>query len=64
MAVATNSRKGYFKIVMDALNVRKYFNVELTAQDNKKGKPDPEIYIISKSCRYEGNRHCYYALKI
>lgn len=45
MAVATSSRRFYFDFIMDTFTLRKYFLVTLTADDIRKGKPDPEIYL-------------------
>ncbi len=45
MAVATSSRRFYFDFIIGALNFKKYFPISLTADDIKKGKPDPEIYL-------------------
>lgn len=45
MAVATSSRNRYVNLILDELNIRKYFKTILTAEDITKGKPDPEIYL-------------------
>ncbi|MEK7450364.1 MAG: HAD family phosphatase [Patescibacteria group bacterium] len=47
MAIATNSRNRYFNFIMDGLGIRKYFKVTVTAEDITKGKPDPEIYLMT-----------------
>ncbi|NTU46883.1 HAD family phosphatase [Candidatus Roizmanbacteria bacterium] len=46
-AIATGSRQRYFNFIMDGLQIRKYFNTFVTANDINKGKPDPEIYLKS-----------------
>lgn len=45
LAISTGSPKKYMDIVLDTLNIRKYFTVLQTSDTIKKGKPDPEIYL-------------------
>lgn len=48
-AIATSARWPYTNFVLDTLNIRKYFNAVVTAEDIQKGKPDPEIYVKAAS---------------
>lgn len=45
VAIATSARWPYTNFILDGLNIRKYFKEIVTAEDIKKGKPDPEIYL-------------------
>lgn len=45
LAIATSSRRRYFQFVMDTLNIGKFFQVAVTAEDIERGKPAPEIYL-------------------
>jgi beta-phosphoglucomutase len=45
MALATGAGKDKLDFVFSRLDFKKYFNVILTSEDVKKGKPDPEIFL-------------------
>lgn len=45
IAIATSSRRTYLNFILDELNIRKYFQTILSAEDIKYGKPHPEIYL-------------------
>lgn len=46
-AVATSSKKAQQKLIFDKLGIEKCFNVFVHGEDVKKGKPDPEIYLLA-----------------
>lgn len=45
IALATSSEKVFVEIVLKRFNLEKYFDCLVTADDIKKGKPDPEIFL-------------------
>ena len=45
VALATSSRKVKMEMVMKKLDLLHFFDVIITAEDVKKGKPEPEIFI-------------------
>jgi HAD superfamily hydrolase (TIGR01509 family) len=45
MAVASGSRKEDVHFQLDRLQIRDFFNVILTADDNIKPKPAPDIFL-------------------
>jgi beta-phosphoglucomutase len=45
LAIATSSRRRYFRFIMEALDIGKFFKGAVTAEDIVKGKPDPEVYL-------------------
>lgn len=45
MGIATGSPKIFLDIVVDKLNIRKYFDVLQPSDEIKNGKPHPEIYL-------------------
>ena len=47
MAVSTAASPANLAFIMDGLDLRKYFGALTTAADVKRGKPDPEIFILS-----------------
>jgi len=47
LAIATSSRKPYTDFIIDFLEIRPFFKSIITAEDIKKGKPDPEIYLLA-----------------
>ncbi len=47
VGLATNSRKREVDIIFDRLGFHGYFDLKLSRNDVKKGKPDPEIYLKS-----------------
>ncbi|HEX2897197.1 MAG TPA: HAD family phosphatase [candidate division Zixibacteria bacterium] len=44
LGIVTSSAKKEFEAVMVKFTLRKYFSIILTAEDFKRGKPDPEPY--------------------
>ena len=46
-AVASASNSNYVEIVLDKLNVRKYFTVVICGDMVRKGKPDPESFLLA-----------------
>lgn len=44
VAIATSSRRPYTDLILDGLNIRKYFSFVITAEEVIEGKPNPEIY--------------------
>jgi len=47
MAVATAASPPNMAFILDGLELRKYFGAISTAADVKRGKPDPEIFLLS-----------------
>lgn len=47
MAVATAASPANMGFILDGLDLRKYFGAIATAADVKRGKPDPEIFLLS-----------------
>jgi beta-phosphoglucomutase family hydrolase len=47
MAVATAASPPNMTFILDGLDLRKYFGAITTAADVKRGKPDPEIFLLS-----------------
>ncbi len=47
MAVSTAASPANMAFILDGLELRKYFGAITTAADVKRGKPDPEIFLIS-----------------
>jgi len=47
MAVATAASPANMAFILDGLDLRKYFDALTTAADVKRGKPDPEIFLLS-----------------
>jgi HAD superfamily hydrolase (TIGR01509 family) len=49
LAVGTGAQREFLDIALDTLSIRGYFDVLQTADGLERGKPDPEIYIITCS---------------
>lgn len=47
LAVATAASPANMAFILDGLALRKYFDAIATAADVKRGKPDPEIFLLS-----------------
>ncbi len=47
LAVTTSAIREFAEKILDAHNIKQYFSIIITAEDVKKGKPDPEPYIIT-----------------
>lgn len=45
LAIATSSSRRLTEAVLEAHNIRHYFEVVLTGEDIHKGKPDPDVYL-------------------
>lgn len=58
LAIATSSRRRYFDFVMSALDIGKYFQTAITAEDIMRGKPDPEIYLKAAAALGVKPEHC------
>ncbi len=52
LAVGTGAQKEFLDIALDTLRIRRYFDVLQTADAVERGKPDPEIYLLT--CRRLG----------
>lgn len=50
MAIASSSIKNYLNFVVNKMKIKNLFEVILTGDDVKKGKPDPEIFL--KTAKY------------
>lgn len=49
MAVSTAASPANMAFILDGLDLRKYFGALTTAADVQRGKPDPEIFLLSAS---------------
>jgi pseudouridine-5'-monophosphatase len=49
-AVATSALPEYAEFVLYQLDLKRHFQFVLTSADVKRGKPDPEVYLLA-SCR-------------
>ena len=47
MAVSTAASPANMAFILDGLDLRRYFGALTTAADVKRGKPDPESFLIS-----------------
>ena len=47
MGVSTAASPANMAFILDGLDLRKYFGALTTAADVKRGKPDPEIFLLS-----------------
>ncbi len=47
LAVATAAPVANMEFILDGLDLRKYFDVIMTAADVKNGKPNPEVFLKS-----------------
>jgi len=52
LAVGTGAQQEFLDIALDTLRIRAYFDVLQTADGLERGKPDPEIYLLT--CRRLG----------
>lgn len=47
LAIATSGTKQYVNLVLLKFHLKNYFEVIITGDDVKKGKPDPETYLMA-----------------
>lgn len=47
LAIATSTIKEFTDIIIDGLNLRRYFDIIVTAENVSKGKPDPQVYLVT-----------------
>ncbi|MDD2807708.1 MAG: HAD family phosphatase [Patescibacteria group bacterium] len=47
IALASSGTKTYIDVVLDKFRIRKYFDVIISGDDVKEGKPNPEVYIMT-----------------
>jgi len=47
IAIASSGAKKYIKIILDKFKINEYFDVIITGDDVKIGKPDPETYSVA-----------------
>jgi beta-phosphoglucomutase-like phosphatase (HAD superfamily) len=47
LAIATSGTKRYIDLVLRKFNIKKFFEVIVTEDDVKSGKPDPEPYLVT-----------------
>lgn len=57
-AVATASSPPNMKFILDGLDLRRYFDTVTTAVDVKRGKPDPEMFLLSAERLGVEPQHC------
>jgi beta-phosphoglucomutase-like phosphatase (HAD superfamily) len=46
-ALASSGTKAYIDFVVNRLKIRKYYDVIISGEDVKHGKPDPEPYLLA-----------------
>ncbi|MBA3649869.1 MAG: HAD family phosphatase [Chitinophagales bacterium] len=49
LAIATASASSNIEMILKATHSHKFFNVIITAEQTKKGKPDPEVFLTAAS---------------
>ncbi len=59
MALATGGGKANIDFILDGLDIRKYFQAVLGADDVKQGKPNPEIYLKSADALGLAPEQCF-----
>lgn len=47
IGLASSGTKEYIDIVLNKFNLHSYFDVIISGDDVKKGKPDPEVYLVA-----------------
>ncbi len=47
IGLATSGTKQYIEVVLDKFRIRDYFDVIVSGDDVKVGKPDPETYLVA-----------------
>ena len=47
VALATSSRKKKMRLVLEEVELMKYFNVLVSGEEVKRGKPEPEIFLLT-----------------
>ena len=58
MAVATAASPRNMEFILDGLDLRQFFATVTTASDVKRGKPDPEMFLLSAEKLGIGSRNC------
>lgn len=49
LAIATSARRNFVDLIFGHLGLHRFFDVIQTSDDIKRGKPDPEIYLLAMS---------------
>ncbi len=57
-AICTSNSQYLTEVVLNALDIGKYFDVVLTASEHPKGKPAPDIYLKASSHLQVEPEHC------
>lgn len=47
IAVTSSGTKEYINLVLEKFNIKDYFKIIISGDDVKKGKPDPESYLLA-----------------
>jgi HAD superfamily hydrolase (TIGR01509 family) len=47
IALASSGERRYIDLVLDKFNIRNYYDVIVSGDSVKKGKPDPETYLVA-----------------
>ncbi len=58
LAIATSTIKEFTDKIVDAYDLRKYFETIVVAEDVKKGKPDPEVYLLAAKRLHVNPSNC------
>lgn len=46
-AIASSAPRANVEVVLDGLNLRKHFQAIVSAEDVRRGKPDPEVFLLA-----------------
>lgn len=58
IAIASNSPKKHIMSILDALGIDGYFDIIVSGEDVKEGKPNPECYIQAAQTLEVGTQDC------
>ena len=58
MGIVTSSCKFHLDIILDSNGLRKYFDFIVTIDDVKKGKPDPDAYLLALKKSSHKSENC------
>lgn len=47
LAVASSGARRYVGLVLEKFNIKKYFDIVITGDDVKLGKPNPEVFLLA-----------------
>jgi beta-phosphoglucomutase family hydrolase len=59
LAIGSSARKGNIDFVLDGIDVRRFFDVVVGAEDVKHGKPDPEMFLKAADAMKAAPADCW-----